>query len=278
MDRDISIEERIKRAEEIAYKRKMQNIGVRVTSVKRQNEEKADFRLFKKITIQIICCLSIYCIFYFVKNSQFFLSEDILKKTNEVLSYDMNIEGIYNNILNFFKDLKIDDVKVENTIIQNGIGGAVSESSEAILGEKEISQMQTDAEEIKTKYQLIHPIQGTVTSRYGIRNPTTPTVPKNHTGIDIAASVGTKIKAALDGEVVLASEEGDYGKHLKIKKDDVEIIYAHCNDLYVKQGDYVVQGQEIAEVGATGNVTGPHLHFEIRKQDRLVNPDDILDF
>ena len=55
------------------------------------------------------------------------------------------------------------------------------------------------------------------------------------------------------------------------------IIYAHCKTLYVKQGDHVTQGQAIAEVGSTGNSTGPHLHFEIRKQDRLVNPQLILD-
>lgn len=256
MDRDISIEERIRRAEEIAYRRKMQNIGVRVTSVRQKTEERKDFRLFKKITIQIICCLTIYCVFYFVKNSQFFLSEDIIKKTNEILSYDMNLEALYNNAINFFKSLELNDITdvkqnvVENTI-QNGIGGAGTEGTEAILGEKEINQMQIDADEIKVKYSLINPIQGTVTSRYGIRNPTTATVPKNHTGIDIAASVGTKIKAALDGEVVVASEQGDYGKHLKIKIDDVEIVYAHCNSLYVKQGDIIKQGQEIAEVGAT---------------------------
>lgn len=256
MDRDISIEERIRRAEEIAYKRKMQNIGVRVTSVKTQNDPKPNFKLFKKITIQIICCLSIYCIFYFVKNSEFFLSEEILNKTNEILSYDMNIEKMYNDVINFFNNIKINEMtNIEQnsieTTIQNGIGGAITESAEAILSKEELSQMEIDANDIKAKYELIHPVQGTITSRYGLRNPTTVTVPKNHTGIDIAASVGTKIQAALDGEVVLSSEEGDYGKHLKIRKDDVEIIYAHCNKLYVKEGDIIVKGQEIAEVGAT---------------------------
>ena len=67
--------------------------------------------------------------------------------------------------------------------------------------------------------------------------------------------MGTKIKSATDGEVVLASEEGDYGKHLKIQIGEVSIIYAHCNNLYVKQGDKIKQGQEIAEVGTTGNST-----------------------
>ena len=102
-------------------------------------------------------------------------------------------------------------------------------------------------------------------------------MPKNHTGVDIGANTGTKILSATGGEVVLASEEGDYGKHLKIQVGDVSIIYAHCNNLYVKQGDYVTQGQEIAEVGSTGNSTGPHLHFEIRFSERTVDPEKILE-
>ena len=74
----------------------------------------------------------------------------------------------------------------------------------------------------------------------------------------------------------MASEEGDYGKHLKIQIGDVSIIYAHCNQLYVKQGDKITQGQEIAEVGSTGNSTGPHLHFEIRYKEKTIDPEKIL--
>ena len=63
---------------------------------------------------------------------------------------------------------------------------------------------------------------------------------------------------------------------MKIQKDDVVIIYAHCKQLNVTQGTHVMQGQEIAMVGSTGNSTGPHLHFEIRKEDRLVDPQLII--
>ena len=68
------------------------------------------------------------------------------------------------------------------------------------------------------------------------------------------------------------------GNHLEITNGEVITQYAHCNKIYVNEGDKVTQGQEIAEVGATGNVTGPHLHFEIKRNGNLVNPDYILDF
>ncbi len=71
---------------------------------------------------------------------------------------------------------------------------------------------------------------------------------------------------------------GDLGNHIKIVNDDVMTVYAHCKTIYVKAGDTITQGQTIGEVGSTGNVTGPHLHFEIRKENRYVDPDLILQF
>ena len=55
-------------------------------------------------------------------------------------------------------------------------------------------------------------------------------------------------------------------------------LYAHCSVIYVAEGQFVNKGQAIAEVGSTGNSTGPHLHFEIRVQNRFVDPDLVLDF
>ena len=140
-----------------------------------------------------------------------------------------------------------------------------------------LTQEEQDIANIKATTTFIKPVVGTISSKFGQREPTTSTVPKNHTGVDIAANKGTKIVSATGGEVVLASEEGDYGKHLKIQIGEVSIIYAHCNNLYVKQGDKITQGQEIAEVGSTGNSTGPHLHFEIRISERIINPEKILE-
>ena len=65
---------------------------------------------------------------------------------------------------------------------------------------------------------------------------------------------------------------------MKIKNDDITIIYAHCSKLLVKVGEKIEKGKLIAYVGNTGNSTGPHLHFELKYQNRLVNPLDILEF
>ena len=168
----------------------------------------------------------------------------------------------------------------KNTEINNGIGGAVEQSTEEneqVEENQSLSQEEQDILDVKNTTSFIKPVEGTISSVYGYRETATGTVPKDHTGTDIATVTGTKIKSATDGQVVLASEEGDYGKHIKIQIGEVSIIYAHCNSLYVKEGDMVKQGQEIAEVGSTGNSTGPHLHFEVRISERTVDPQKILD-
>lgn len=286
MERVLTTEERIRRAEEI-YRNKG---NIRETKTKEHSKLKN--RIIKKVIIQILVCLSIYCIFYSFQNAENLFSKDMLSKAKQIMEYDVNFNELHINFMNWINANNIFTKESENQIensmgnelanelslnetIDNNtnIGGATEEKIETNL-----SQMEIDANEIKNKYNITKPIVGTVTSRFGHRNPTTASVPKNHTGIDLAANTGTVIYASLDGIVKIASGEGDYGNHLRIEKDDVAIYYAHCNKLYVKEGEYVKQNQPIAEVGATGNVTGPHLHFEIRKNERYVNPDLILNF
>ena len=137
--------------------------------------------------------------------------------------------------------------------------------------------MEIDANDIKANYSLILPLKGTVTSRFGTRTPT-DIVSANHAGIDIGVNEGTVFVASMEGTVTNVSSEGSYGNHVYIQNGDVTTLYAHCKTIYVNTADKVTQGQQIGEVGSTGNATGPHLHFEIRKSDRVVNPEYILAF
>lgn len=303
MERTMSVEEKIRRAEEI-YARRQEGTQKRTTTVTVNKENKKDIKLLKKMIIQILISLSIYLVIYIIQNNNYIFSEDFLKKTNEILSYDMNFIQIYENIKqnieNGINQLKnnnedgaiggsIENIIEDNNTIEETNNATTEENvtnNETNLENKEqtsqenttvLTQEEQDIANIKATTTFIKPVVGTISSKFGQREPTTSTVPKNHTGVDIAANMGTKIVSATGGEVVLASEEGDYGKHLKIQIGEVSIIYAHCNSLYVKQGDKITQGQEIAEVGSTGNSTGPHLHFEIRISERIINPEKILE-
>ena len=106
---------------------------------------------------------------------------------------------------------------------------------------------------------LAEPVQGTLTSRFGPRSRGL------HTGLDVATSLGTPVKAAASGVVEYAGYKGSYGYLVVINHGGgVETYYAHCSKLYVNAGESVSQGQVISAVGSTGNSTGPHLHIEVR--------------
>lgn len=137
--------------------------------------------------------------------------------------------------------------------------------------------MELDAEYIRANFSIVKPLHGIVTSRFGPRTPT-EIISANHTGIDIGGTTGTNIYAAMSGTVTKVSEYGDYGKHLVITNNDVMTIYAHCSQINVNVGQNILQGQQIAKVGSTGKTTGPHLHFEIRREGRVINPENILEF
>ena len=118
------------------------------------------------------------------------------------------------------------------------------------------------------------PVSGTISSRYGASSKIRVST---HTGLDIAASTGTPIKAAASGTVVFAGTKGSYGRMVIISHGNgVQTYYGHCSSLDVSVGQTVSQGQVIAKMGSTGNSTGSHLHLEIRVNGSSVNPQKYL--
>ena len=121
---------------------------------------------------------------------------------------------------------------------------------------------------------LIKPISGVITSRFGSRESIRSSP---HRGLDIAAPTGTPIKAAAAGTVVSAGYSGSYGNMILISHGNgVQTLYGHCSVLNVSKGQAVTQGQIIGKVGTTGNVTGPHLHLEVRINGVLYNPQNYV--
>lgn len=118
-----------------------------------------------------------------------------------------------------------------------------------------------------------------ISSEFGKRkNPFTGNL-KNHNGIDLAAKEGTEVFAIKDGKVALnISNDFTFGNYIIISHDDGSMtsVYAHLNKSLVKENDYVKKGELIGYVGSTGQVTGPHLHFEIRQNGAATNPKSVL--
>lgn len=126
---------------------------------------------------------------------------------------------------------------------------------------------------------LTKPVEAPVTSPFGLRNDPTTGEENFHYGLDLGAPQGDKIKCAAAGTVEEAGENAEYGKFIIVRHSDtVTTLYAHCQELLPQAGDVITAGQVIATVGATGKVTGPHLHFEIRDGETWLDPAKFLDF
>lgn len=331
MEKSISQEERIRRAEEIYSRRRYNNrygeslyrSGETRNRYQPQETRKIKGKMINKMIIQMIVCVIIYTCIYMLQYSNYLFSKDMVDKTKEVLFYDISIENLYNKSNEFFlnlqkkinwgvnneqndnvneeaQDQNTEETNIENSnaesseannenvdnseISQNDASTEVTNNDTTQLAvggadetqqEEEKSQEEQDIEYVKQNVSIIWPIKGVITSRFGNRTPT-EIVTANHKGLDIAGNMGDNIVSAMDGTVVQYSEEGDYGKHLRIQSGEVLTLYAHCSELLVQEGSTVKQGDVIAKVGATGRATGPHLHFEIRRDDRFINPELIL--
>lgn len=290
MEKALNEMEKIKKAEEIAYRRQYPN-------EKFENVDKEKKTYFgSKILLEGLILINITIIVFCVQNKDEIFSENFLQR---IASYQIdikqNLDNFVNSIINVPEDATIfennnstenvtntntENISEAKTIENNleeqvaiGGGNEVEETKEEIIENNE-----NDSEKVKNNYDLTRPISGTVTSRFGTRESTNKKINGYHTGTDIAVNSGTEILAANSGEVILVSSEGDYGKHLKIQDGDLITLYAHCSKILVKEGQKVNKGEKIALVGSTGNSTGPHLHFEVRYQNRYVNPQEIFEF
>lgn len=120
---------------------------------------------------------------------------------------------------------------------------------------------------------FIRPAEGPITSPFGMRFHPILHCYRMHTGVDIGARYGSPIIAAAAGVVIYASYMRGYGNTVILDHGGgLSTLYAHSSAILVRVGEHVRQGQEIARVGATGLATGPHLHFEIRRNGHPIKP------
>lgn len=136
-----------------------------------------------------------------------------------------------------------------------------------------------DEESGKTDWNMIMPASGRLSSRFGGRiDPVTKRRNSFHKGIDISAPAGTPVYAAESGIIADAGyKTSGYGNLIVIKHgNDLATYYGHLSKIVALKGSRVRKGELIGHVGSTGKSTGPHLHFEIRKGDQALNPEDYV--
>ncbi len=280
MERVFSQDERIRRAEEIYLRRQNLRQRTRRATVN-VSEAPKNFRLFKKLILQIVICILIYIIFYLINTTNYSFSENVLNRVKSLLSYDIDFASIYNrgiesinnflysenseqneekgaeqNILENIENIESSEnqeTNIENISQEENMSQTEEVADDESLTQNEISSAEeSELDRIKNKYAFVLPInEGKVSSEYGTREVTSSVVTAYHKGIDIGANIGTPIYAATDGEVIIARNSPSYGNYIMLQNDEVKTVYAHCSELLVNVGDKIEKGRNIAKVGAT---------------------------
>jgi murein DD-endopeptidase MepM/ murein hydrolase activator NlpD len=136
-----------------------------------------------------------------------------------------------------------------------------------------LTALLTDRPRRRSGAPIEWPIDGTITSPFGPRRSPWGEGRQVHTGIDIKAPYGTPVVAAGAGEILFAGRDGGYGSLVVVDHGgDVQTFYGHLAAIYVREGQKVRAGDVVGAVGASGRATGIHLHYEVRVQDRPVDP------
>lgn len=189
--------------------------------------------------------------------------KDICKKKDTNADFKLK-----SNITYIKEDVSIGEMKTTEEVV-NIINENKKDSIVCFVKQSEINKDQnlSISRGASLSNFMYTPSRGGITSPFGMRWG------KMHNGIDIGASMGDPIYAAMDGKVCCTEWEDGYGNVVKIDHGEgVQTTYAHCSSIGVKLGECVKQGEKIGQVGSTGRSTGPHVHFEVRIDNVPQNP------
>ncbi|NSW89511.1 MAG: M23 family metallopeptidase [Firmicutes bacterium] len=212
---------------------------------------------------QILISILIFIIILSIKNINTSITNFIIDKVKWTLLWNIDINDIYRQINNIIEG-------EENTGYENN---SPMENDNQTKNEKQIQDENSSENSESIELEFILPIEGVVSSYFGERiDPVTNKI-KFHSGIDIEGDESSQIKAVEDGEVIEISEHRMYGKYVKIRHlGGIISLYAHCSRILIEEGMKASKGDIIAEVGNTGVSTGTHLHFEVWKDGKPVDP------
>lgn len=223
----------------------------------------------------IILCTAIFCILWAAKSINTPISKRFTDYVKGVLEADITLDGIYStidSIINTWTNSKIKGGKINGDAIspvgQHSENNGYSKDDNATLT---LSAGSIDR-------GTPAPLKGRIISEYGERlDPIDNTKKEFHCGIDIEPIGETEVIAVMDGEVEDIGNSKNYGKYVSIRNENGYVcIYAHCSSVYVSKGASIKQGDVIADVKNIVLGIGSHLHFEIWKDGKHINPEEII--
>lgn len=163
--------------------------------------------------------------------------------------------------------IKIEPIIVKDLSLIETEENLIEKRNKVIEENKKVTSRSGIARATKKSNYIWPTVSKTITSKFGNR------ASGYHTGLDIGVPTNSPIYAMMSGKVILSSWNGNYGYQVKIQHPNgVITAYAHNNKLLVSKGQEVVQGQQIALSGSTGNSTGPHTHIEFIINGKFENP------
>lgn len=196
--------------------------------------------------------------------------DEIEAMQNELIDKQKTVETLISE-----KDSEIDEMSEELKELKEAVATAERKQRERASSYSNSA----GASVVSGNGMFTHPCPGytRISSYFGWREQPLPGASTNHKGMDFAAPTGTPIYAAAAGTVTSAGYSGNAGNLIIINHGNgLQTYYMHCHKIYVKAGQKVSKGQNIAIVGTTGNSTGPHLHFQVMSGGTPVNPQNYL--
>jgi len=250
--------------------------------------DKKAAKYFNKFVKQTIVSAGILFIVIACENVEVIANSEIWNRATDIAKSDLNVEQVRNGLEWGIEYVKVAVPEILNTDIKNNeqqeedaeivvSDEVVTESEPEIDPTINMTQEEKDIYNILKATTILRPLNGHITSPFGDRIDPITNKYSLHTGTDFSAVVGTQIKSAITGTVIEVKKSNvSFGNYVRVKNADIVTTYAHCSTIKVKEGDKVNQGDIIALSGNTGKSSGPHLHFEVTKDGRYVDPEKII--
>lgn len=185
-------------------------------------------------------------------------------------SYIESIQGKLQKINDYLRRRGLQGFSTKNVGGDNSSSNAVSDNEKYSLYDEYLSRLLNSVAFTPMGY----PRLSSITSGFGYRaNPFDSESAELHPGVDFKGATGDPVRVTADGKVVFTGRKSGYGNCIIVQhKNDFETLYGHLSRINVEDGQQVKTGDVIGKVGSTGRTTGPHLHYEVRKNGKPINP------